>query len=414
MMTATLDNEVKQRRPTYKIRLSIALTFFAFILIGANDGAFGVLIPSIRAHYHIDAATLSSIFIASSLGYLAVSLICGLLIDKLGLRRFLIIGASDYIVCAIIYSLQPSFTLLLVAAFFLGSAVASIDAGLNSYMAGLPNNTRLLNYLHAFYGSGAWIGPIIGSALLALQLSWNKVYLVWGALAIIFLVGLLTIFQTYHAPATSLNEHGELDGGATLKKPENVLLATLKVRSVWIACLLFVFYTGTEVSSGSWSVTFLLGERHSNELVAGWIISGYWLGLTLGRIVLGHVAERLGPARLVQSSILGAACGILITWLIPTVIGALIGLFVFGFCLGPIFPTVIALMSTFVSARLLPSAIGFLTSSANIGAALLTWGAGILIEHIGLNALWPYEILITLAMFVLWLLLARQPRVEQA
>jgi Fucose permease len=409
-MTTILDKDARQSPPTDKMHLSIALTFFAFILIGANDGGFGVLIPSIRAHYHIDTVVLSSIFIASSAGYLVVSLLCGLLIEKLGIRRFLIIGAADYIICAIVYSLQPAFTLILVAAFFLGSAVACIDAGLNSYMAGLPNNTRRLNYLHAFYGCGAWIGPIIGSALLAWQLSWGKVYLVWCALAVIFLIGLFTIFQTYNPPQKSAQDSGE----EALKTRENVLLATLKMRSVWIACLLFVFYTGTEVSNGSWSVTFLLGARHSSELVAGWIISGYWLGLTLGRIVLGYVAERLGPALLVQYSILGAACGILITWLIPTTIGAIIGLFLLGFCLGPIFPTVIALMSTFVSARLLPSSIGFLTSSANIGAALLTWLAGSLIGHVGLNALWPYELIITAAMFALWLLLVRQPRVAKA
>lgn len=408
-MTTTLDKEAKQSPPAKKMHLSVALTFFAFILIGANDGGFGVLIPSIRAHYHIDTVVLSSIFIASSAGYIVVSLLCGLLIEKLGIRRFLIVGTGDFIICAIVYSLQPAFTLILVAAFFLGSAVACIDAGLNTYMASLPNNTRRLNYLHAFYGCGAWIGPIISSALLAWQLSWGKVYLVWCALAVIFLIGLFTIFQAYNPPQKSVQGNE-----AVPTARENILLATLKMRAVWIACLLFVFYTGTEVSSGSWGVTFLLGARQSSGIVAGWIISGYWLGLTLGRIVLGHVAERLGPAHLVQYSILGAACGMFITWLIPTTIGATIGLFLLGFCLGPIFPTVIALMSTFVSARLLPSAVGFLTSAANIGAALLTWLAGSLIGHVGLNVLWPYEIIITAAMFVLWLLLVRQPRVAQA
>jgi len=401
-MSLTVDKQAEQSKLTGEMRLSIALTFFTFILIGANDGGLGVLIPSIRTYYHIDNIVLSYIFIAGSLGYIISALFCGLLIEKLGIRRFLIVAAIDYVIGAGIYSLQPPFVVLLLAAFFLGTSVGSMDAGLNSYMAALPNNTRLLNYLHAFYGVGAWLGPIIGAGLLALQLRWGSIYIAWGILALIVLIGLFTIFrvQSPAQPNRGL--------AAELRPHENVLRATLRVRAVWIACLLFVFYTGTEVSTGNWSVTFLLGQRHSSEFVAGWIISGYWLGLTLGRLVLGHIAERIGPATLVMYSMLGAICGVLIIWLVATTIGAILGLFIIGFCLGPIFPTVVSLMPTFVAPRLVPSAIGFLASSANIGAALLSWLAGSLIEHVSLIALWPYEVFIIAAMLALWLILIKQ------
>jgi len=62
---------------------------------------------------------------------------------------------------------------------FFGFGVGIIDAGLNAYIAGLPDNTAPLNYLHAFYGVGALRGPVIASAILAIGLGWNFVYLLF-------------------------------------------------------------------------------------------------------------------------------------------------------------------------------------------------------------------------------------------
>jgi hypothetical protein len=45
----TLSNVEKQTSSPPSARWQVILTFFAFILIGAYDGAIGVLLPSIRA-----------------------------------------------------------------------------------------------------------------------------------------------------------------------------------------------------------------------------------------------------------------------------------------------------------------------------------------------------------------------------
>ncbi len=396
-MTTTVQNE---RKPSIsvKTRRSLALAFFAFIFIGANDGGLGVLLPSIRTHYHINTGTLSYIFLAGTVGYLLSSLNSGLLVEKLGMRRFLILGSVIYIVGAAVYISQPIFLIVLVGALLIGMAVASLDAGLNSYIASLPENTALLNYLHAFYGAGAWLGPIVASTLLAFQWSWSSVYLVWGAFALIVAIGLLTIFVE---PLSLQKVQG--------KQENNILLATLRVRVVWLAAFFLFFYCGSEVSTGSWSYSFLLGDRHIIPLFAGWMISGYWLGLTLGRIFLGRLALRIGPVRVIQFCLLGITLGVLVVWLLPLVVASAVGLFIVGFSLGPIFPTTIALMSSLVPARILPSAVGFLASFANIGIALFSWSAGNLIQHSGFWSLWPLQIFLAVCMLFLWLFLQKRP-----
>ncbi len=44
---------------------------------------------------------------------------------------------------------------------------------------------------------------------------------------------------------------------------------------------------GVEVSLGGWLVTFMLRVRHGEEFASGLVVTGFWLGLTFGRVLLG-------------------------------------------------------------------------------------------------------------------------------
>ena len=299
---------------------------------------------------------------------------------------------------------MPPFLVIVLTLLPLGFGMAILDAGLNTYIAGLPSNTALLNYLHAFYGTGALLGPIVASTILAIGLGWNSVYVVWAAMSLLLLAGLLLAFKDQKATS---------GGGKQAETKSNVLLTALKMRIVWIAALFLLFYVGTEVSLGSWSYSFLTEERHGSPLVMGWVVSGYWAGLTLGRLTLARVALRVGEKRLIQGCLAGIIAGILLVWLVPTGVVSALGLCLVGFSLGPIFPTTIALMSKVVSSRLLPSAIGFLASLGSVGAALFPWLAGNLAQAIGLWSLLPYVITLTIFMLCLWIVLQVRPRVAE-
>ncbi len=100
------------------------------------------------------------------------------------------------------------------------------------------------------------------------------------------------------------------------------------------------------------------------------MVSGYWLGLTLGRLALARVTLRVGSERLIQACLVGVVIGVLLVWLLPIYPVSAIGLVLIGFSFGPIYPSTIALISNKVSGRILPSAIGFMVSLGSIGAAI--------------------------------------------
>jgi fucose permease len=387
----------------------ISLSFLALTQIGLYDGAIGVLIPSMRAHYHVPQATIGLIFLCGATGYIIVTFNIGLLTARLGIGLFLCLGAAAYSASALAISMMPPFIGLLALAMVLGGSTAIFDAGLNAYIATLPRNTALLNYLHACYGVGALAGPIVASTTLTLGLGWNIVYALWATTSLGLLAG---ISWTYRGWRIEQHESGEHAGG-------NVMFNILKMRMVWYAALFLLFYVGAEVSMGGWSYTYLIHlHKDIGSLAAGWIVSGYWGGLTLGRLVLGTVAQRLGDKRAIQLCLVGVVIGVCLAWLSSLWshqtggIGVAFGFFTIGFSFGPLFPTAIALMSRRLAVSLVPTAVGFMAGLGSMGAAMFPSLAGYLTQQIGLWFLMPFVLLLTAIMAVVWAALQRPERVE--
>src|SRR5205085_7047388 len=228
-----------------------------------------------------------------------------------------------------------------------------------------------------------------------LSWGWNTAFLTWTLLALPLLIGLLALFRHSSSGAA----HEEQAG-----RDNNGLWTALKIPVVWLATLFLLFYVGIEVSLGSWGYTFLLQNRHENALLAGWIVSGYWLGLTLGRFILNNIAARLrlGLSGLMYTCMGGIILGILILWLIPGIVASAIAFFLIGTSLGPVYPSTVALLPDLVPSRLLSSAMGFLIGLRILGVALFPWLAGTLAQYTSIASLLPYTVGLTVVMIALW------------
>ena len=376
-------------------RPQLGTAFFGFVLIGVASGAWGVLLPSLSAYYNVDKSVVGLLFFASAVGYFLSALSTGFLTAKLGQRWYLVTGTATFMLCCVLLALKLPFALVLFIRLFQGMATGILEAGLNLFVAALPNNTALLNYLHAFYGVGALVGPLIASTVLAFSWGWNTAILIWTFLALPLLIGLLALFRHQSSGAAHEGQTGE---------GENGLLAALKIPVVWFATLFLLFYVGVEVSLGSWGYTFLLENRHESDLLAGGIVSGYWLGLTLGRFILNNIAGRLrlGLSGLMYTCMGGIVLGILMIWLIPGVVASAVAFCLTGFSLGPIYPSTVALVPDIVPSRMVSSAIGFLVGLSILGVALFPWIAGTLAQYTGIWSLLPYSVGLTVIMLALW------------
>ncbi|MBN9386596.1 MAG: MFS transporter [Chloroflexi bacterium] len=386
------------------LRLQVGLGLLAFILMGVNDGLIGVLLPSIRGYYGVDKGTVSLIFLAATLGYLTSAFSSGPLSAKIGTRNLLLLGLSSYVLGVTLVSLVVPFLVFPFCLYFSGLGIGIIDAGLNSYFVNFPRSTVLMNTLHAFYGVGALIGPLVASGMLALDFFWANCYIVLVIVGLVVLAGIVFIFR--HNPFPDL--HAKPAAGDA---PQRGILSTaLRVRNVWLCAAFLLFYVGVEVSMGTWSYSLLTEERHQDTLLSGWAVSGYWLGLTLGRLILGHVGERIGNKRLIQWCLAGVVVGVLLVWVAPFEIISAAGLVLTGFSLGPLFPTTITLISGLVPARVVATAIGFAASLGSMGAAFFPWFTGNLAQWFGLWTLLPFMVVLTAGMLAVWFFLLARSR----
>ena len=401
----TLTSQNKNSLSSFLFSPPVLLSFYCFALVGISSGVIGVLLPSLSNYYHTDNTTIGLLFLVSSIGYFISAFTSGILVERLGIRGFLLVGAGVFLVGALSFALKPPFVIVLLTRLLFGLGIGIVETGLNIYVSALPRSASLLNFLHAFYGVGALVGPVATSAILVLNLGWNSTYYLMTILGLPMFLGFWFLFRYTPATASSTQAEQKSKGGNTLGD-------TLKLSVVWIASLFLLFYVGVEVSLGNWTYTFLLDDRHLNALLSGWIVSGYWFGLTMGRFVLQTLAERfkMSNATLVYMCMVSIILALLLIWFVPLTIVTIIGFCLIGFGLGPIYPLTVALTPKLVSARIAPSAIGFLVSISIIGLAVFPWIAGILSQHIGIWSLLPYNIALTVISIALWWMLFRNKR----
>ncbi|TXK34819.1 sugar MFS transporter [Nonomuraea sp. C10] len=381
------------------VRGPVLLSYVAFVLVGVSAGVAGVLLPTQIADYGVDMATIGITFFTFSAGYLLAGSTSGTLVQRYGTRLALLAGAGSFVLSALVLGARPSFLVFVAVQVVAGYGTGLLEAVLNAYLAGLPSATTLLNRLHAFFGVGALVGPLLATWMLTFA-PWNAVWLV---LAGLFAPLTVAFGLTYPKEAAASQEEGARSGllGTALRSPAVVL-----------ACAFLAVYVGLETAVGNWGFTFLVDEHAQAAEVAGPMVSGYWLGLTAGRFLISPVAARLGwtTAAMAYACLAGIAASVALIWAAPAGLVAGAGLALLGFFLGPVFPTAMAVVPNLTEARLVPTAIGVMNGVSVVGGAVFPWLAGAVAEGVGVWTLMPFSLTLALVQLAIWRLLMARTR----
>jgi fucose permease len=393
---------VSQRRPA---GTPVILAYVTFALIGVSAGVTGVLLVAQMRDYAVDRTTIGIIFFAKSAGFVLAGATAGMLIHRFGTRIALTIGAGAFALAALYSATRPPFVVFVVAQVLAGYGIGMLESVLNAYLAALPNATTLLNRLHAFFGVGALLGPPLATWIVG-GTSWPVVYLVMGVAYLPVVAGFLIFYPRPQADPTTNRaapRAGEPASGGLLR-------AALRRPGVLLGAALLAVYVGLEIGVGNWAFSYLVQARGQGELLAGYTVSGYWLGLTLGRFLISPVATRLGvtAAGLMYACMAGITGAAALTWLLPSAAAAGAGLVLLGFFLGPIFPTTMAVAPQLTDARLVPTAIGVMNAGSVIGGSALPWLAGAIAQGAGIWTLLPFAVTLALLQLAIWRPMARR------
>ena len=348
----------------------------AFVALGIPDGVLGVAWPSIRADVGRPVAALGVLLVAQTTGYLLAAAANGALVARLGTGRLLVSSAGVALVGFAAFTASGSWPAFVLASAAIGAAAGMVDAGVNAHVA-VHHGRRAMGLLHASFGIGATVGPLLVTGLLGAGLGWRSAY---GLIAVGQAVLLGSFVVTRRAWRAAPGEKDEGAGGRPApSRPGATAVLTLAS---------FFVYTGLEIATGQWAFSLLTEERGVATTAAGLWVAAYWGGLTGGRLVLAAAAHRVAPSTLLGTAAAGAVVGTAVLWLDLGGTGVL-GLPLIGVSLAPVFPTLVSLTPERLGAARAAHAIGYQLAAAGVGAAALPGAIALVIGDGGLEALGP-------------------------
>ncbi|MFN2304298.1 MAG: MFS transporter, partial [Anaerolineales bacterium] len=296
------------------------------------------------------------------------------------------------------YTLVPQWWMMVLLGFLAGLGAGAIDAGLNTYIAA-HFGEGIMQWLHASWGVGITIGPIIMTLGLTNLDTWRFGYQIVGifqiVLAICFVLT-LGIWNQKEEPSTS--------NVKKLTEYETPMSETLRQPKVWLSIVLFFLYVGAEASLGTWAYTLLTESRGVNQTLAGFFTGSYWFTFTIGRIFAGMIAKRLGVNKLVLGGLVGALLGAgLLVWN-PSEIANVIAVAVIGLSIAPIFPAMMSGTSMRVGDHYAANTIGMQIMATGFGTAVIPSLMGVLARQISLEVIPIILLLVYIGLFGFYML----------
>ncbi len=363
------------------------LAYAAFIALGLPDSLLGIAWPS-----------MGTLLIGTVTGYTVSTFMSGALVARLGMGNLLALSCILTGLGLFGYTLVPVWWMMVALGVVAGLGAGAIDAGLNTYAAA-HFREGLVQWLHASYGIGVTLGPIIMTVALANFDSWRAGYRIVAAFQIVMAVAFLFTLSWWSDSRTAEAADKREKRLTDYKTPMG---ETLRRPRVWLSILLFFFYVGAEVALGTWAYSLLTEARGIQPATAGLIAGGYWAMFTIGRILAGLYAGRLGVNLLVQGGIILALLGSLLLWWNPFELSNLLAVAMIGLAVAPVFPAMISGTQRRVGDRFAANTIGMQMAVTGLGASLIPGFLGVMARRFSLEIIPVCLVFIFLALFGLY------------
>ncbi|PMD54818.1 MFS general substrate transporter [Hyaloscypha bicolor E] len=370
----------------------VPATFWSFFVVGMNDGSYGL-----EEYYGLSYTIVSLIFLSPFAGYTIASGVNNMMHIKFGQRGVAIVGPACHLISYIVFSLHPPYPVLVVMFIFVGFGNGLIDAAWCAWIGNMANSNEVSGFLQACYALGATVAPLIATAMISKGgLGWYAFYYIMiGASALELTTSTWAFWR----------QTGSMYQAENPQDPNTKTGRTreaLKNKVTWLFALFIFGYVGAEVSLGGWIVVFMTKIRHANAFASGASATGFWGGMTVGRLFLSFLTARLGEFCSVLLYLGIAVVLELIFWLVPSLVTSAVTVALLGVVMGPMFPTAIVLVTKLLPRSLHVGTIGFGTAFGGSGGAVFPFIVGAIAQKKGVKTLQPIILALLAAIAALW------------
>jgi FHS family L-fucose permease-like MFS transporter len=368
--------------------ITVTALFFIFGFITNLNMA---LVPHLKKIFTLPYAWAMLAESAFFLAYFVFSAPTSKLIETIGYKRTMVVSLFIQVIGCLLFipaAKMVSFPLFLTAVFIVGAGVTALQTSANPYVSILgpdSSSSIRLNLAQAFNSIGGTIAPIVAGAYILNDLGpeatqiqvANTVRIPYMLIAGgLLLLGLAVAFM--HLP------HVEQTQAFRPAKDGDPILS----RSIWayrhtvLGALGIFFYVGVEVGLASIAVNYFNLEGMSTAKTASFLVSLYWFGALVGRLLGAGIMTRVKAGKLL--GIFGITAAVLITVSMFTSGSVAIGTLVLcGFFNSVMFPNIFTLGIAGLGP--MTSKGSGLIMTAVVGGAVIPLAIGALADKVGIQ-----------------------------
>jgi MFS family permease len=246
------------------------LSCLAYLGVALPGSSLGLLWPAMRLSFHQPVGALGLVLAFGITASVLSSAAAGRLLPRLGAGPLVAAGTLLVGLALGAEARAPSLWVFTAGAVVFGLGFGALDAALNAHAARCFG-PRQVNWMHASYGLGACLGPLLVTALLGAGVGWRWVY--WS-MAIMEAVLALLFALTRRAWDPRPAVHAVRNGPAAVRATP--AQNSPPSRAVTLAALTFAAVeAGIESGAGLWGYLFLTAGRGLSHSAAGLAVAGY-------------------------------------------------------------------------------------------------------------------------------------------
>ncbi|WP_342435477.1 MFS transporter [Paenibacillus sp. FSL L8-0436] len=359
------------------VTLLLMIIYLAFMGLGLPDALLGSAWPIMQ--HDIGATTEMAGYLSLIVSFCTVisSLFASRLLHRYGTGKVTLFSILSTTIALLGFSISSDFIFLILLAIPLGLGAGSVDAAMSNYVA-LHFKAKHMNWLHCFWGIGAFTGPIIMSFWLNRDNNWRAGYVTVGLLLLTIAVILLASLSLWKIFEKESIEEGS-DEKKLISNREALRIPGVKISMVTMLC-----YNGSEAAAGLWMASFFIGNKGVSPGTAAALSSLFYIGIIIGRIISGFLSTSVSSKNLIRYGGIVGCFGLLIL-VMPVHYWISAGaLFIVGLGGAPIYPSIVHSTPERFGKIASPSVIGLAMASAYTGSTLIPSLMGIFASQLGM------------------------------
>lgn len=377
-------------------KLLFASACLGMLLFGITLTTLGAILPEIIQRFEISKTDAGSLFTVMNFGILLGSLVFGPVVDRFGYKTLLVVCAALLFIGMEGVAFSYSFELFTFFILIFGFSGGVINGAANALVSDISQEGRGagLALLGVFFGVGAFGMPLVLGSLLEMFTYTQIVAALGGIIVLAFVMFLWLQFPAPKQP----HSFPVKEAFGLLKHPTLILLA-----------FMLFFQSGIEIMTGGWTATYFFEELNVESSTAVILLSFFWIGMMLNRLLLSKLLLTRSPSGIFIISIGLAFIGALILLLTHNIIAATIAVFILGAGFGTGYPVVLGYIGDLYP-KMSGTAFSVAMTIAMIGGMLLPYLAGIIGDASGLKTSFLIVPVGLAAIFILFMVVLKRFR----